>query len=202
MNIKKYSTNKIGTNCYLVEHLGKCIVIDPCVKYEDIFQDESLELAAVFITHGHFDHIDQLHTYLNKGIKFYMHMNAYNKLLDPNKNVSAFTGFPIFYNLDKEEVIFVEDKEEINLIGKTIEIMYTPGHTDCSIMLIIDDSIFSGDMVFRGSIGRYDLYSASYLSIMESIEKIKQLTKNYTIYPGHGNKTSLEFERQNNPYFR
>ena len=80
--------------------------------------------------------------------------------------------------------------------------MYTPGHSDCSIMLIIDDYMFSGDMVFRGSIGRYDFYSSNYQSILESIERIKSLPKNYTIYPGHGNRTSLEFEKRNNPYFR
>lgn len=202
MRIKTFSTNKLQTNCYLVEHYSKCIIIDPSVKYDQTISNDKLEIVGVFLTHAHFDHIEQIKTYQNKGLKFYMHKNAYEKLTDPRKNMSILTGINLSYNLDNETVIFVDDKEKLDILGPTIEIMYTPGHTDCSIMLIIEDYIFSGDMVFRGSIGRYDFYSSNYDKIMESVEKIKNLPKNYIIYPGHGNYTSLDFEKKNNPFFR
>lgn len=202
MKINAYSTNKLQTNAYVIENENKCILIDPCVKYDDIFKNSDIELVAVIITHAHFDHIDQLSTYLNKGLKFYMHKNAYPKLSDPAKNISVMTGYPLSYNLDNEEVIFVDDGDVLNLIGKELKIMYTPGHSDCSIMIVVDEYIFSGDMIFRGSIGRYDFYSSSYESIINSIIRIKELNKNYHVFPGHGNKTSLDYEKKNNPFFR
>lgn len=202
MQIKVFSTNQLQTNCYLLENEGKCIIVDPCVKYEIVFKNTNIKLEAVFLTHAHFDHIDQLNTYLNKGLVFYMHENAYDKLKDPKLNFSKMTGFPISYDLENEKVIFVDDNVKINLLGKKIEFMYLPGHSDCTIAMLIDEHMFSGDMLFKGSIGRYDLPTASYNEIMDSITRLKNLKMNYIVYPGHGPKTTLEFEIKNNPYFR
>lgn len=202
MKIKAYSTNKLQTNCYLIENENKCIIVDPCVKYDDIFKNTEYNLEAVIITHAHFDHIDQLNTYLEKGIEFYMHENAYEKLKDPKLNLSKNTGFPFSYDLDAEKVLFVTDGDKLELIGKKVEFKYYPGHSDCSIALLIDEHMFSGDMLFRGSIGRYDLPTSNYTDIMDSIYKLKQLQNKYYVYPGHGPKTTIEFEIKNNPYFR
>lgn len=201
MKIQAFSTNRLQTNCYLIENNGRCIIVDPCVKYEHIFKNQEHILEAVIITHAHFDHIDQLNTYLDKGIDFYMHKQAYPKLSDSKLNFSQITGFPTRYNLDNEKVFFVEE-DRIKLIDKEIKFMYLPGHSDCSIALIIDEHLFCGDLLFRGSIGRYDLPTSSYNCIMDSLSQIKSLDNDYHIYPGHGPKTSLEFEIKNNPYLR
>ena len=202
MKIRAYSTNKLGTNSYLIENNGKGVIVDPCVKYEDIIKGNDLEIIAVIITHAHFDHIDQLGSYLNKNLEFYMHEKAFDKLMDPRSNLSQMTGFPFSYNLDKEQVLFIKDKDRFDLIGLNASFMYLPGHSDCSIALVIDEHIFVGDVVFRGSVGRYDLPTSNYGKLIDSINRLKSLKNNYFLYSGHGPKTDLEFEKKNNPFFR
>ena len=202
MKITGYSTNKLGTNSYLIENEGKAIIIDPCVKYDYIIGKTSSEIVAVVITHAHFDHIDQLKTYLNKDLDFYMHENAYHKLQDSKGNLSHMTGFPFEFDLENEKVMFIKDYDHFNLIGKEISFMYLPGHSNCSIALVIDEHMFLGDVVFRGSVGRYDLPTSNYSDLIDSINRLKNLKKNYYIYSGHGPKTDLEFEKKNNPFFR
>lgn len=201
MKIQIFSTNRLQTNCFLVENKGKCIIVDPCVKYKDIFKDLNLNLEAVIITHAHFDHIDELESYLNKGLEFYMHKNAYPKLCDSKLNFSKITGNPVTFNLENEKVFFVEN-DKLKLIDKDIDFIYLPGHSNCSIALMVDEHLFIGDVLFRGSIGRYDLPTASYNEMMNSLSILKSLKKDYIVYPGHGPKTSLFYEINNNPYLK
>lgn len=202
MKLTAYNVNKLKANSYVITNNDQSIVIDPCVSYETIFANSNLKPTSVFITHGHFDHIDQLSTYLNRGLEIYMHENAYSKLKDPKKNYSIVTGSIQRYNLDCEQVLFVDEGDKLKLIGLDIEILYLPGHTDCSIGILFGEHLFCGDVILKHGIGRYDLYTSSEISTFNTIKKLKESPINYFIYPGHGDKTTLDFEIKNNPYFR
>ena len=89
------------------------------------------------------------------------------------------------------------------MLGETeITLIHTPGHTSGSCCYIIDDNIISGDTLFRGDIGRTDLATGNYDDMMKSLKMLADLEGDYKVYPGHGKETTLDFERQNNNYFK
>ena len=88
------------------------------------------------------------------------------------------------------------------MINKKIKVIELFGHTDCSLGFIIDYDIFCGDAIFLGSIGRTDLYSGNFNEMKKTTKKVKQIKENYTIYPGHGDITTLDNEKKNNYYFK
>lgn len=202
MEIKSYSRNKLGTNSYIISKGNRCIVIDPCVSYDELFKDSNMKIEVVFITHAHFDHIDQLDTYLDKALCFYMHEKAYPKLKDPDQNFSSMTGFKKSYNLCCEQTMFIDEGDDISFLDEDITILYTPGHSDCSISILINNHLFGGDLIFKGSVGRFDLPTSSYDDLLVSLKKVNDLTGDIIIYPGHGPVTTLIEERQKNSFFR
>ncbi|HQQ23856.1 MAG TPA: MBL fold metallo-hydrolase, partial [Spirochaetota bacterium] len=94
-------------------------------------------------------------------------------------------------------------KEDIEVAGLKIEPLHTPGHSQGSFSFVIESSIFSGDVLFLQSIGRTDLFGGNLSILMKSInEVLLTLPENYTVYPGHGEKTSIGYEKENNPYIK
>ena len=88
----------------------------------------------------------------------------------------------------------------LTLAGLTLRVLHTPGHTPGSVCLCCEDAMFSGDTLFWGSCGRTDLPGGSRRAMKASLQRLKALEKNYTVYPGHGASTTLDAERSNNPY--
>ena len=202
MIVKRYISNLFDANCYLVSDGINAIIIDPCVSYEQIFKkNENSKLVAVFITHGHFDHILKLETYLKlEGIKFFLHKRCYDKLIDPKKNLSIYLEKEIKFEIPANQLEFVNENTTLNLLSSPISVIETPGHSDCSILIAIEDNLFTGDTLFKGAIGRTDLYSANLSKMNESLNKIKQLKTNYRVFPGHDDETYLQEEILYNPY--
>jgi glyoxylase-like metal-dependent hydrolase (beta-lactamase superfamily II) len=191
----------MATNCYLISHNDKSIVIDPCVDYKTVFRNEESKIQGIIITHGHFDHFNALGTYLKEtDVKIYMHKRCLEKLIDPVKNCSVYCSCEVKFDIPNERIIFVNENSVLDLLDKKIKIIETPGHTDCSICVLIDEAIFSGDTLFKESIGRTDLYSSNSAKMIDSIEKLKKLKVNYQVYPGHSDKTTLDYEKEFNPY--
>lgn len=202
MKINKYSSKFMGTNCYLINNNDQILLIDPCIDYNELKEEEKIRLCAIIITHAHFDHFEKLESYLHLNLPIYMHKNGYPKLIDSSKNCAVLIGKSLIVNVEDVFVNFVDENSEINLLDKKIKFLYTPGHSDCSISILIDNYMFSGDLLFAGSVGRYDLYSSSYLDLMISIKKLKSIDINYNVMPGHGPDTTLDHEKNHNPYFR
>lgn len=173
MKIEIIEVGSLKTNCYLIIKNNQCIVIDPGAEYEKIQTYlKKYELIGVVITHYHFDHI-----------------GALQELVDAYK-IKVY---------DKTNL-----KEGINHIGDfTFEIIYTPGHKSDLIGLYFkeEEIMFVGDFIFKDTIGRTDLETGSMVEMMGSIDKIKNYPDNTIIYPGHGPKTSLKYEKENNYYF-
>lgn len=202
MKIIVYNNNNMETNCYVLETENVSIVIDPCYSYINLPKKIKEKLKAVFITHGHFDHFTELDSYKNKGLKFYMHLKCFEKLANSLKNCSSLGYGSLEVDISKEDVTFVNNNMMIDLDEINVLCMETFGHSNCSVSYLVDEDLFCGDFIFKDSIGRCDLITGNSNEMKASLEKIKKIPLNYTIYPGHGEATTLDNEKENNYYFK
>ena len=191
------------TNCYIVhgETSKSCAIIDPGYEAGVILETVAhlgLTVDAVLLTHGHFDHVGAVEQIVTAtGCKLWMSQSDWSQVPTPATN----HYFPLA-NCDFCEVQFCEEGEQIWAGGLTFTAMETPGHTTGSVCYLCGNCIFSGDTLFQGSCGRTDLPGGSWDTIQNSLKRLASLEENYTVYPGHGMKTSLAFERIYNPYIR
>ena len=196
MDIKNLNFDENMSNCYLVNILDKTYLIDASVK-PSVIKQYTKQLDGVLITHGHVDHICYVKEIKDAfNCKVYCHKNAIEKI--ENNKLNYASAFGIYKDLKLDEYCVVKEGSKIDDIFKVIE---TPGHTNCSVCYIVSDVMFSGDMLFNGSIGRTDLYSGSNKEMRNSIIKLSRIEGDYEVYPGHGEKTRLGIEKRNNPYF-
>lgn len=206
LKIECYTVGILKTNCYLIEDLdtGNLAIIDPGSTSKDLSEkvnEYKDRIKYIILTHGHFDHIKAVGEY-KKLTKAQIVACKCEKdvILDPKLNLSARY---VRKGLDDFEVdIWLNDLDTI-MLGKTeIKLIYTPGHTQGSCCYIADKNIFSGDTLFKEEIGRTDLATGNYENILKSLKKLYNLRGEYKVYPGHGEETTLEFERKNNKYFQ
>ncbi len=189
-------------NCYLVFKGEDAIVIDPCIAYheiDEILKKNNLKLRAVFVTHGHIDHFYYISEYLNFVEKLYYHPKAIEKMSDLKKSYAILTPIKATFN-EHSKTVFIKDGQEIKLGSITVNVIYTPGHSNCSVCFLIDDALFTGDTLFYHSVGRTDLYTGNTELLNNSLQKLKNNYPNVTIYPGHEEISTMEEEIINNPY--
>jgi glyoxylase-like metal-dependent hydrolase (beta-lactamase superfamily II) len=203
MKIDVLEVGSLKTNCYLVSSDGEVGIIDPGDDADYIIreiQKENLTPVWICVTHGHFDHVLAVtELALAFNIPFYMHPED-EFLLDRAKETAEhFTGV----YADPVLVKFKDLKEGDTLkIGKeTLEVIETPGHTPGGICLYIKSekalsggklALFCGDLIFdRGTVGRTDFKYSSCEKLENSVKKVMKLPENTTIYPGHGEKTTV-----------
>ena len=182
------------TNTYIIheENSKGCCVIDPGYEADAILRKceaLGLNVEAILLTHGHFDHVGAV------------------------RDLAADTGCRVFACADDEQLppmftggkLYVTDRYEegtiLNIAGLYIRVLHTPGHTPGSVCLLVDDVIFSGDTLFAGSCGRTDI-GGSWTEIQTSLKRLSLLEGDFTVYPGHGESTTLAAERRYNPYMR
>ena len=191
------------TNCYIVRADGSksCAVIDPGYEADTILtflNQNGLSLDAILLTHGHFDHVGAVKALVKTtGCKLWMHERDYSQFKNP---VNAFF-YPIA-NCTFTEVNFCENGEQIHAGGLTFTALDTPGHTWGSVCFLCEDALFSGDTLFAGSCGRTDLPGGDSSVLRQSLEYLSELEENYRVLPGHGESTTLLYEKQTNPYLR
>ncbi|MDR3049573.1 MAG: MBL fold metallo-hydrolase [Elusimicrobiota bacterium] len=205
LKIKTIVSGQIQVNCYIVYDADTkaAVIIDPGEEGDKItseIEKDGLKPEMLINTHGHFDHIlsdDQIRKHFN--IPLAAHTESVPILLDPQKNASVFFGFPVSI---KKPDILLADNQVVELPWTKFKVIHTPGHTKDSICLLFDDFLITGDTLFAGDIGRTDLADGSYGQIIQSLQKIKQLSPSLTIYPGHEESSTLDFELKNNKYLR
>ena len=195
LNMKHLALGAYQTNCYLVweENSPTCVVIDPGYEPDTILVEAKKlgkEITAVLLTHGNFDHVGGVRELAAEtGCPVYLHEAELS--MPPQM-----TAGPLFYTNTYGEGDFVE------AAGLSFKVLHTPGHTPGSVCLRWENAMCSGDTLFWGSCGRTDLPGGSWATIRKSLLRLADLSGDYDEYPGHGDATTLSFERKMNPYMR
>ena len=202
MKIKKYVVGMIGTNCYLVinEETKESVMVDPGAypaKVKNAVKEQGLKLKAVLLTHAHFDHI--------------MGLNSLKKTLNApavickddlviSDNVNEFTrlfGVPDIVPPTYEK--FVKDGDVLDVGDMQIKVIQTPGHTEGGVCYLIGENLFSGDTLFKQSVGRTDLFGGNLEKIRHSVKEVLfKLDENIKVFPGHGPITTIAYEKKYN----
>ena len=201
MQIKVIEVGYYQTNCYFVidENTKDTAVIDPgddSNKILDAIEQGGFRVKAILLTHGHFDHAMGLEEVFEA-----TRAPVYMSHRDVAEGVGN-AGLGLDWELDPPEndTHFVSDGDEIECGDLTFTVLETPGHTPGGLTFMIEDCLFTGDTLFRGSCGRYDVPGASALELGRSLEKLRDLEGDFEVFPGHESPTTLDFERRFNPY--
>ena len=196
MKVIQQPLGPVQANCYLVMENHHALIIDPAdilPNLDEILNQNDCTLDTIVLTHAHFDHISGVDKIVNKfGCDVYLNPNEFDFLLDPDLNSSSAFYMDVTCNANAKPLI--EGKNEI--AGFEVEAIYCPGHSIGSTVLKIEDCLFTGDVLFQGSIGRMDLATGSVTSMKQSLKKLVQFNKDYKVYPGHGPTTSLSQEKK------
>lgn len=172
MEVRKIKVGYMQTNCYILVHEGKCLVIDPGDQFYSIQEQiGNNKLLAILVTHRHVDHIGALNQLARE----------YNAPIYDRSNLQ-------------------EGKVDLDVFH--FDVLFTPGHTSDSVTFIFSEYnfMFTGDFLFKNSIGRTDLPTGDMEVMKTSINKILEYSDRYRVYPGHGEATSLRDEKDNNPF--
>lgn len=205
MIVEKIVVGALATNCYIIasDKSSKAVVIDPGADGPVILQrlqELDLRLGVIINTHGHHDHTGADRELVDEyQVPVYMGSDDINIVNDPSANLSYFTGGT---KSQVEPVKGLADKQILEIDGLKLQTIETPGHTKGSISLRIQNKLFTGDLLFQGSIGRTDFPSSSYDDMLRSLAKIAKLPDETIVYPGHGPETVLGEEKRSNPFLR
>jgi len=193
MQILKKAFGEYATNCYILKGEQGDLVIDPGEGSFDWVMQNTGKIAAVLNTHGHFDHVYDDAKLQRTGAKIYIHEDdAFMLRADPFETMPE----PI-----EADVLVKGQEQSFEIAGFNVKFSLFAGHTPGSCMIEAGGVIFSGDVIFKGSIGRWDFPFSSGEQMRESLHKILQIKGDFALYPGHGVNTSLVAERQNLKYF-
>ena len=202
MLVKSYTKPPIDNNNYLIiDEVSHDAALIDCSSYtifddiNQVLQENNAKLKYILLTHGHFDHVAGLRP---SSTKVVMHKNDLKWLNSVNMYLPAFGMSDITI---PEIDIFIDDNDILKLGDKEIKVIHTPGHTQGGVCYYIDKMLFSGDTIFRESVGRCDLDGGDFDQIVESIKnKIYSLPDDTIIYPGHGQDTTVGWEKLHNKF--
>lgn len=196
-----YGWGSFNENSYIItdDKSGASAVVDPNYDNNGIMEIiHNYKIEKILLTHCHFDHICSAARIREMtGAEIYIHKEDADGLKDKEINLSSMFGASLSFEADHT----FSDGETIMLGETSVKVIHTPGHTAGSSCFVVDDSIISGDTLFHGSVGRMDFPTGSPSQMNDSLRKLKNLEKDYKIYPGHGDMTTLHNEVKNNPFF-
>ncbi len=199
MNIKTIPVGIYNANCYLLIDQNKCAIIDPGGDPEDIIkiiEDNNLIPQFILLTHGHIDHVGGVETIKDKyNIPFYISKKD-EDLIKEAKYI--FGSFGKYKNADK----YLVEEDIFELGDLKIKAIETPGHSPGGMSFLVNNVIFTGDTLFRESIGRSDFIGGNHNVLIDSIQsKIIVLDPDIYVLPGHGPQSTIGYEKDNNPFF-
>lgn len=196
----------LESNCYIAycTESRKAIIIDPGEDADnilEIIERLNLKPAMIVNTHAHGDHIGAIREIKERfDIPLAIHEADAEMLVNPNLNLSSMFGLPI---AAPPADILLKDNDTIEFEDRVIKVLHTPGHTPGGISLLLDKHLFTGDALFRMTIGRTDFPGASHEQLIQAIrDKILPLPDDTIVYPGHGGTTTVGDERKDNPYLQ
>lgn len=201
--IERYVLGDFSTNTYVLSKDNKAIIIDPSIGFEKIINSikEKYEIVATLITHAHIDHIDGL-KYLSD-YPVYMSRIDYLYLNDGGYTLYGWYNEELPFDIRDYDFHLLDDENIIKISDFEIKAIHLPGHTLGGMAFIYEDVIFTGDTLFKMSIGRTDFKGGSLRDIYKSIIRLlKGNDDNIRLFPGHDDMTTVGFEKENNPYYQ
>ena len=198
MLIKTLPVGQLETNCYVVtnENTLESVVIDPGDEANtilDYLESNRLRCAAIFLTHGHYDHVGAVDTLWEEaGAPVYM---------NPRDDASRAVDAHMTYRMQPGDRAY-DEGDTVEAARLVFHVMATPGHTPGGVTLRCEDALFTGDTLFKGSCGRTDLPGGDMEQELDSLRRICELPGDYEVYPGHMDPSTLEREREFNYYCR
>ncbi|TDB92635.1 MBL fold metallo-hydrolase [Actinomadura sp. 7K534] len=217
MLVAGFPAGSFAANCYVVAPAAgeECVIIDPGEDagggIEEILREHRLKPVAVLLTHGHLDHVWSVAPVCGaKDVPAYIHPDDRDLLSDPAKGLSLGAGQQLFGGLEltePDDVRELADGAVLELAGLSFTVDHAPGHTPGSVTFRtpeteqIPDVMFTGDLLFAGSIGRTDLPGGSYEEILASLSRVcLSMPDETAVLPGHGTQTTIGRERATNPF--
>ena len=205
VDVHRIVNGKWDENCYVVGNgLQEALIIDPgsgADRIAEYIEETKLNVLAILNTHAHYDHVGAVKVLKEKySVPYYLHSKDLKLNNMANLYITVFDGGEIVpiaaidHYLDEIEV-------PVQLGGYSIQVIFTPGHTEGSVCLQIEDYLFTGDTLLNGNVGRVDLPGGHKPSLMESLRTLAKFSEDMVIYPGHGEQTSLSRELDNNERF-
>ncbi|MFC5818949.1 MBL fold metallo-hydrolase [Nonomuraea harbinensis] len=215
MLIAGFPAGAFQTNCYVIAPAEgeECVIIDPgqdaVEGVDELLREHRLKPVAVLLTHGHLDHVWSVAPVCGaRGVPAWIHPDDRHLLSDPAAGWSS-TSSSLFGDLtlsEPDDVRELSDGATLQLAGMELVVDHTPGHTRGSVSFRGDAGrgvMFSGDLLFAGSIGRTDLPGGDYPTILRSLAaKCLPLPDDTVVLPGHGPQTTIGRERATNPYLK
>ncbi|HDP69543.1 MAG TPA: MBL fold metallo-hydrolase [Actinobacteria bacterium] len=204
MILHKLVVGPLGTNCYvLVSDNKEAVVIDPggdAKTILELIRKKELIVKLIILTHGHYDHIGAIVEILkNTNAPIYVHKDDEALLKEPSRNLSLYLGHNFSIDLPLENIY---DGQVLTVGDLELGIIHTPGHTPGSVSIKASNILFTGDLLFAGSVGRTDLSGGSFETLMNSLKQILNFSDETRILPGHGEETTIKEEKELNPFLR
>ena len=205
MDVRMLTVGEIQENCYLVrrEASDRALLVDPgdeAPRLLSVMEELGVEPEAILLTHTHFDHIGAVAPIARAtGAPVYCPRGELMVLADPDRFVP-----PMFGPVEGWEAEHALDGgERLQLAGFDVDVVSTPGHSPAHVTYAIDGALFSGDVLFQGSVGRTDLPGADHATLMASIATLlERFDDDTTVHPGHRGLTTLGRERATNPFLQ
>lgn len=206
MKVQKIACGPLNVNAYVVADQNKvCAVIDPAdaepiLRY---LQQEGLDCQQILLTHGHFDHIGGVAELKERtNAQVLIHEQDANMLTSDQDNLAAFSGVHV---PPCKADVHLQDGAQIYIGNLHARVLHTPGHSMGSVCYLFEAQrvLFTGDTLFRLSVGRSDFVHSDTKLLHQSIQdRLMTLQGDYVIYPGHMRESTLDFERAHNPFLR
>ncbi len=207
MNVITIPNGTMQANCYIVEADNAAVIIDPGYLERQISQyiaENPNKIKFILLTHRHFDHLNAANAVKKMtGAKIVIHEldegGLYSDLLSLGNMAGGFYGKA---DPDSHADIYVDEGDTVTAADMVFKVLYTPGHSEGGVCYLCENMLFSGDTLFKGSIGRTDFPSSNNAEMRASLDRLCTLPDDVLVYPGHGPSTTIGHEKQTNMFLK